>query len=143
MYKGLLHFHSYWAYLALAALVIATVYSIYSLVNKKPFTKQSKTITMLGLMFTHIQMVLGFILYFVSPFGVKNFSGDAMKDSSARLLMLEHPLMMIIGITLITIGYSQAKRAKEDHTKFKKISIFYTLGIILIFARIPWTNWLG
>ena len=143
MYKGLLHFHSYWAYLALAALVIATVYSIYSLVNKKQFTKQSKTITMLGLMFTHIQMVLGFILYFVSPFGVKNFSGDAMKDSTARLLMLEHPLMMIIGITLITIGYSQAKRAKEDQTKFKKISIFYTLGIILIFARIPWTNWLG
>ena len=27
--------------------------------------------------------------------------------------------------------------------KFKKIGIFYTLGLLLILSRIPWTNWLA
>lgn len=143
MYTGFKHFHSFWAYLALALLIFAIGYSIYGFVTKKPFTKQSKMIVMAALMVTHIQMLLGFVLYFISPFGVKNFSGEAMKDSTARLLMLEHPLMMMIGIVLITVGYSQAKRITVDNIKFKKISIFYTLGIVLIFARIPWTQWLN
>lgn len=143
MYTGFKHFHSFWAYLALALLIFAIGYSIYGFVTKKPFTKQSKMIVMTALMVTHIQMLLGFVLYFISPFGVKNFSGEAMKDSTARLLMLEHPLMMMIGIVLITVGYSQAKRITVDNIKFKKISIFYTLGIVLIFARIPWTQWLN
>lgn len=143
MYTGFKHFHSFWAYLVITILVFAIGYSIYSLITKKPFTKKSKMIVMAALMVTHVQMLFGFVLYFISPFGVKNFSGDAMKDSTARLLMLEHPLMMMIGIVLITIGYSQAKRIKGDNIKFRKISVFYTLGIILIFARIPWTQWLG
>lgn len=143
MYTGFKHFHSFWGYLALALLIFAIGYSIYGFVTKKPFTKQSKMIVMAALMVTHIQMLLGFVLYFISPFGVKNFSGEAMKDSTARLLMLEHPLMMMIGIVLITVGYSQAKRITVDNIKFKKISIFYTLGIVLIFARIPWTQWLN
>lgn len=143
MYTGFRHFHSFWAYLVIALLVFAIGYSIYSLINKKPFTKQSKMIVMTGLMVTHIQMLFGFVLYIISPFGMKNFSGDAMKDSTARLLMLEHPLMMMIGIALITVGYSQAKRINDDKVKFKKISIFYSIGIVLIFARIPWTQWLA
>lgn len=143
MYTGFKHFHSFWAYLALALLIFAIGYSIYHWINKKPFTKQSKMIVMTALMVTHIQMLFGFVLYFISPLGVKNFSGEAMKDSTARLLMLEHPLMMMIGIVLITVGYSQAKRINVDNIKFKKISIFYTLGIVLIFARIPWTQWLS
>lgn len=143
MYTGFRHFHSFWAYLVMALLIFAIGYSIYSLITKKPFTKQSKMIVMMALMVTHIQMLFGFVLYFISPLGIKNFSGDAMKDSTARLLMLEHSLMMMIGIVLITVGYSQAKRINVDNIKFKKISIFYTLGIVLIFARIPWTQWLS
>lgn len=42
-----------------------------------------------------------------------------MKNAVSRLYGLEHPLMMLIAIALITIGYSKAKRAIEDRLKFK------------------------
>lgn len=141
MYQGIKHLHSYTAYLVLVFLLIAIAYALYAWSSKKPFTKTSKLITLLGLIGAHLQLVFGLIIYFISPVGVSNFSGDNMGDSIARLYFLEHPLMMLIGIILITIGYSRAKRMTLDASKFKTIFIFYLLGLILILARIPWHAW--
>ena len=142
MYIGLKHLHSYFAYLALAMLIFAIVYAIYSRLNSKPFTKGSKTIAMLGLIGTHSQVTFGLILYFLSPLGRSNFSSETMKNSATRLYILEHPIMMILAAVFITIGYSKAKRKDESKTKFNKIILFYTLGLVLILSRIPWNVWM-
>jgi len=65
-----------------------------------------------------------------------------MKDSTSRLYILEHPLMMLIGIILITIGYMVAKRKSDAIRKQKAILIYYTLGFVFILSRIPWSTWL-
>lgn len=142
MYTGLLHAHSGLAYLLLAALIFAIVYNLIGFMGNKPFTEGNRKIAMIGLIATHIQVVIGLILYFVSPNGISNFSGGNMKDSAARLLMLEHPLMMVIAAVLVTVGYSQAKRLTDSSARYKKILIFFTLGLILILSRLPWNNWL-
>lgn len=59
-----------------------------------------------------------------------------------RLLALEHPLVNLLAITAITIGWSRHKRA-ADESKFKAISIFYSAGLILLLSRIPWSLWLA
>ncbi|GLR16821.1 cytochrome B [Portibacter lacus] len=141
MYQGIKHLHSYTAYLALLFLLIAVGYTLYGWLGKKEFSKTSKMIGLLGLIGAHLQLVFGLIIYFVSPVGFSNISGDAMGDKISRLYFLEHPLMMIIAIVLITIGYSRAKRMTVDASKFKSIFIFYFLGLILILARIPWHAW--
>lgn len=141
MYIGFKHIHSFTAYLTLAFLIIAVVYVFYSLLTAKPFTKQSKIITLLGLIGMHTQLLFGVVLYFISPLGKANFSGEAMKNSISRLYILEHPMMMIIAAVLITYGYSKAKRLKEDKAKFSKIAVFYTLGLIAVLSRIPWSTW--
>jgi len=46
--------------------------------------------------------------------------------------------MMIIAIALITIGFSLSKRAQESITKFKRVAVFYLLGLIIILSSIPW-----
>ena len=142
MYTGLMHAHSGLAYLLLAALIFAIVYNLIGFMGNKPFTEGNRKIAMIGLIATHIQVVIGLVLYFVSPNGLGNFSGGNMKDGAARLLMLEHPLTMIIAAVLITIGYSKAKRLTDSNARYKKILIFFTLGLILILSRIPWSNWL-
>ena len=38
---------------------------------------------------------------------------------------------------------SKHKKEESSNGKFKKIGIFYTLGLLLILSRIPWTNWLA
>ena len=142
MYTGLKHLHAFSAYLTLAFLITAVIYAVYFLLSGKSFTKWGNTIRLLALIGTHIQVLLGIILYFVSPLGLSNFSGENMKNGVYRLYMLEHPLTMLIAVVLITFGYMKSKRATDDKGKLKSMAIFYGLGLILILLRIPWQSWI-
>lgn len=140
MYTFIQKFHSGWAYVAILLLVIVVINALLGVLGKKTFTAKDRKIALFGLIATHIQLLVGLILYFVSPLG-KAALGQ-MKDANLRLTSLEHPLLNIIAIVLITMGWSMHKKAGEDQ-KFKKILIFYGLGLLLILARIPWSSWLS
>ncbi|WP_430614401.1 hypothetical protein [Flavobacterium sp. JP2137] len=139
MYNILKQAHSGIAYLALILLAVAAISAIIGLTSKRTFKESDRKIALFALIFTHIQLVVGLVLYFVSPRVVS--MGEAMGNSMTRLYALEHPLINIIGIVLITIGWSKHKRAVESDKKFKFFAIFYTLGLILILSRIPWGVW--
>ncbi|MEL7834068.1 cytochrome B [Fodinibius sp. Rm-B-1B1-1] len=143
MYTGFQHLHSGIAYLVLLILVGVVIYAAMNFINNKPFTEKSRKISLIGLIAAHTQLLIGLVLYVISPVGLSNFSGEAMGDAMSRLYMLEHPLTMIIGIVLITIGYSKAKSGDDDAARHKKIFIFYGLGLFLILLRIPWSVWPG
>lgn len=65
-----------------------------------------------------------------------------MKNSVLRLNAVEHPMMMIIAVILITVGYSKQKKKLVSNGKFKTIVIFYILALIVILGRLPWAQWL-
>lgn len=132
-------FHSGWAYLALLLLVFTVVNSFVGMSSKKEFTAKDRKIALFGLIATHIQLLVGLILYFVSPLGSASFG--QMKDAALRLTSLEHPLTNIIAIVLITIGWSKHKKVETNTAKFKSIAVFYGLGLLLILIRIPWKMW--
>jgi predicted acyltransferase len=66
------------------------------------------------------------------------FSEAWMKNASQRFYGMEHLLLMLLAIVLITIGSAKAKRASTDEKKFKTTYLFFTLGLVLILAGIPW-----
>ena len=91
-----------------------------------------------------MQLLVGLILYFISSKGYELLSGGgAMSDPVARLTALEHPVINILAIVLITIGYSRAKKLESSIAKFRSIYMLYAVGLVLILSRIPWGNWLG
>ncbi len=139
MYVFIQKFHSGWAYLALLLLVIAVVNAFIGLASKKEFTAKDRKIAIFGLIGTHTQLLIGLILYFVSPLGFSSLG--QMSDKMLRLTSLEHPLINLIAITLITIGWSKHKKLTTSASKFKTFSIFYGLGLLLILSRIPWSLW--
>jgi hypothetical protein len=139
MYEFIQKFHSGWAYLALFLLVIAVVNSFIGMASKKEFTAKDRKIAIFGLIGTHTQLLIGLILYFVSPLGLASLG--QMSDKALRLTSLEHPLINLIAITLITIGWSKHKKLTTSESKFKTFSIFYGLGLLLILSRIPWSMW--
>jgi NADH:ubiquinone oxidoreductase subunit 2 (subunit N) len=139
MYHFIQKFHSGWAYLALLLLVVAVVNSVIGMTSKKEFTAKDRKIALFGLIATHIQLVVGLILYFVSPLGLASFG--QMAESDIRIPSMEHPMVNIIAIVLITIGWSKHKKATTNEAKFKSIAIFYGLGLLLILSRIPWKLW--
>jgi hypothetical protein len=139
MYEFIQKFHSGWAYIALLLLVVAVVNAFIGMFSKKEFTAKDRKIAIFGLIGTHTQLLIGLILYFVSPLGFASLG--QMSDKALRLTSLEHPLINIIAITLITIGWTKHKKLTTSESKFKTFSIFYGLGLLLILSRIPWSMW--
>lgn len=139
MQTGFQHLHSYFAYLVLALLVISVIVALLNVAGNKPFGGLSK-ISKFAMIATHTQFLVGIILYVLEGRYVD--MGEKMGISAERLLALEHPLMMLVGIVLITVGNAKAKRAQTDAQKNKSILVFFGLGLICILARIPWANWL-
>ena len=135
--------HSYWAYLVLIVLIFAVINAIIGLTQKKEFTHKDFRLGLFTLITTHIQLLIGLGWYFASPWfkALTSNGGEVMKDSGARLLAVEHPIMMILAIVLITMGWSKHKNEVKSESKFKKFAIFYGLALIIILSRIPWSNW--
>jgi len=142
MLKFILEAHSGWAFVVLLILLIAVINALIGFSAKNPFTPKDRRISLFALIAVHLQFVFGLVLYFISPNGLDKIKAVGMGGMSAfdRLLALEHPLVNLIAIVLITIGWSKHKRA-ADASKFKSIAIFYSLGLLLLLSRIPWQNW--
>ena len=136
--------HSYWAYLVLLVLIIATFNAIIKFFGKKEFQAKDFRISLFTLIVSHIQLLIGLLLYFVSP-RLSLFSelgmGEIMKNSLNRLYLVEHPLINILAVILITIGYSKHKKKLTSTPKFKVLAIFYTIALVLFLSRIPWDAW--
>ena len=136
--------HSYWAYLVLAILIFAVINAILGLSKKKQFTDKDIRIGLFALIVSHMQLLIGLAWYFMSPWfsALTEDAGAVMKEKSLRLLAVEHPVMMILAIVFITIGWSKHKKKTTDSAKFKTFVIFYGIGLLLMLSKIPWNNWL-
>lgn len=144
MYNTVKIIHSYWAYLVLLVLIIASINAIMKTLRGKEYEAKDFRISLFTLIISHIQLLLGLLLYFVSP-RLELFAeigmGGVMKDAIHRLYLVEHPLINIIAVALITIGYSKHKKKLTSKFKLKTIAIFYTIALVLFLSRIPWAVW--
>ena len=144
MYAILKTVHSYWAFLVIILLIGIVINSLIGRFSGKLFSSKDLQISLLGLIFSHIQLLIGFILYFVSPWfdQFSQLGMGIMKNAESRLYLIEHPLINILAIILITMGWSMHKRQSDSSKKFLRIALFYGLGLLFLLTRIPWNSWL-
>lgn len=144
MYNILKTVHSYWAFFVLTILFIAILNSLIRIISKKSFNSTDLRISLFGLIFSHIQLLIGLILYFISPWFDQwsSLGMGIMKNNESRLYLVEHPITNILAIFFITIGWSLHKKQSKSSKKFLRISLFYGFGYILLLSRIPWSKWL-
>ena len=138
--------HSGWAYITLLVLIFAVVNAIIGLTSKKEFKDKDLRISLFTLIVAHLQLIIGFIAYFMSAqfaYVLDNGMGAAMKMPEIRLFVVEHPLMMILAIAALTVGFSKHKKQSTDNGKFKTIAVYYGIALIFVLSRIPWSQWLS
>ncbi len=136
--------HSYLAYIVLALLFLAVANALTGLLKNRIFNlEKDYRLSLFTLILSHLQLLVGLLLYFISASGFNAIKtlGMGGLNSAARLLAVEHPFVNILAVVLITIGWSRHKKFMEGKKKFKSITIFYGLGLILILSRIPWDQW--
>lgn len=134
MYSGLVHAHSGLRWLALVLLLAAAFVAFRRWQGRDEFTEGNRKLYLYTFIVIHIQLTLGLILYFISP--KVNFSD--LGNKVYRFYTVEHSVGMLIAITLITLGYIRAKRAAGPINKHRTVFIFYTIGLLIILASIPW-----
>ena len=145
MYEAILTVHSYWAYLVVLVVTLATFNGLIGFFTKRDYAPKDFRISLFGLIVTHIQLLIGIVIFFVSPTVVWFSEGigmsEIMKDPLLRLYNVEHPMMMILMVVFVTMGYSKHKKKLTSTPKFKMLAIFYTIAWVLMLSRIPWANW--
>lgn len=141
MVSILRHVHSVNRWIVLVLLLAAIIGAISKMSSNKDYTEGDRKTALFTLIATHIQFLLGLVLLFISDRNL--FEGEWIKDPVRRFFGMEHAAMMIIGVIIITAGYSIAKRKTESKAKFKNIAIFYGIGLLIILSRIPWPGMHG
>ncbi len=136
MYVPLIHTHSGLRWVALILLIAAIIEAIIK--NRKPSAtgKHQLVFHLPAMIVIHLQLVIGLVLYFISPKVI--FQASSMKDSVLRFFLVEHIALMLIAIALITIGYVRSKKRLGTEAMYKPILVYYLIGLILIIISIPW-----
>ena len=136
MYQIIKSAHSGLRWIVLILLIVAIVGAWQQWKKKSHYEPKEQKLALFTLIVSHLQLLLGFVLYFISPKVM--FSAETMGNSVLRFFTVEHTLGMIAAIVLITIGYSRAKRMAPTANGFKSLAIFYGIGLLLILISIPW-----
>jgi hypothetical protein len=126
----LLRAHSGLRYVVLG-LLIAAIITAYS--NWQQSKQGDSKVYLFALIATHTQLLIGLILYFMSP--KVNF--DLISEKVFRFYSIEHVFMMIIAIVLITLGRVRSKKL-SGADKHRTVLFFYAMALIIILAAIPW-----
>lgn len=126
--------HSVVRYFILVFLMIVIVRSLMGWQQKSPYSALDDKFSLWLFMFTHTQLLIGLIVYFVSPAVI--FSAASMKDTVARYWLVEHVTMMAIAIVLITMARITAKKMADAVAKHKRLFIFNTIALVIILIAI-------
>jgi cytochrome b561 len=128
--------HSGFRWIVLIMLMTIVVNSLIKWIKKSDFKKGDEKLTTFSAMAVHIQLLLGIILYFISPKVI--FSAETMKNDILRFFTVEHSGMMLLAIIIITIGSISVKKATNSPVKFKRAFLYFGTGLLIILLMIPW-----
>lgn len=129
---GLLHTHSLLRYFVLIMLLIVIAKSFIGWRSNKAYTGLDNKLGLYLVIFTHLQFIVGLILYFISD--TVQFNSETMKNPGLRYWAVEHITGMLAAIVLITVARSTSKKLAPDHARHKRLFIFNTLALIIIAA---------
>jgi len=133
-YQFFRHLHSGFRYIVFILLLLAIIQSLLGWINRKPYTETNRKINLFTLISAHTQLLIGIVLYFLSPY--VQFNSDTMKNDTTRYYTVEHWIMMLIAIILITVGYSRSKKIIMPESKHRTVAIFDLVALFVIIGAI-------
>jgi hypothetical protein len=134
--------HSILRWIILLMLLVSILKSYSGWQQKKKFSDGDRKTWLFTLIFSHLTLLLGLYQVFLGRFGIFSTTLpegiSVMKDKFYRFYWVEHPVMMILAIILITMAYGSAKKPIADEAKYKRAFWLFFIALIFILASIPW-----
>lgn len=139
MYPEVLALHSMFRWLVVASLLFAIYRSYKGWFCNKPFSKFDNSVRKWTAIIAQIQLVIGITLYSISPlvhYFLHHFK-KAIPVREIRFFGMEHAVVMISAIIVITIGSVKANRKPTAKEKFKTMAIWFSIGMLMILSSMP------
>ena len=113
--------------------------SARGLLYRQDYTPNHNMAATLFIASVHLQVVLGLLLYIARDWA-SSFSNmaETMGNGSLRFWAVEHLVGMLLAAVLIQVGRTKSKKATDTAKKHKTALIFFSIGLLIILAMIPW-----
>jgi hypothetical protein len=129
MVTGMLHLHSVLRWIILLLLLV----SLFQAFTKKQALKQTSLWLLIA---AHTIFVIGLYQLVAGRYGITKGLPEGvelMKNKFYRFYWIEHPLMMFIAISLITVARNKVKKAN-----YQTAGWLLLVALLLILAAVPW-----
>jgi phosphoglycerol transferase MdoB-like AlkP superfamily enzyme len=129
METGMLHLHNVLRWVILLLLLV----TLYQAFTKKESIRSSSLWLMIA---AHTMLLIGLYQFIAGRYGITKGLPEGvelMKDSFYRFYWVEHPLLMVVAITLITLA-----RGKAKVLNYKNTGWLLLIALIFILVAIPW-----
>ncbi len=140
MYPFVLALHSWTRYAVVASLLYTTVRSLYGWRARTRYTHTDNTTRQFTVAAVHIQVVIGFVVYFCSPL-LDYFRSDikaGLDIPDLRFFGVLHLACMLVASVVLTIGGAKARRASGDTQRFRTVALYFLAAAIIILLAVPW-----
>jgi hypothetical protein len=141
MYDVFLFAHSWFRWMVLIAGLRLFYVALKGWIQNKSWDSSDSEALSLFNEVLLFQIVMGICLYgFLSPLPKIGWSDMefARRDPILRFWTIEHPVGMIIALSVFQIGRMLAIKKFKIQQRFKVITITLTLSLVIILATIPW-----
>ena len=138
MYLTILTLHSFFRWVVLIGILTGLFRAYRGWLGQRAFIPLDNTIRHTTATLAHVQLILGYGLYLVSPLIASFHFHDAEHDPGALFFGFQHVALMTLAITVLTIGSALAKRQATDQEKFRTMAVWFTLALLIILVAIPW-----
>ena len=126
------------ACMAAAGLGLGVFRAYRGWLGARPFTPFDNAVRHTAATVAHVQLVLGYALYFLSPLVASFHVRGAAPGPTALFFGLQHVAAMTTAIVVLTIGSALVKRQTTDPAKFRTMARWFTAALLLVLIAIPW-----
>jgi hypothetical protein len=139
MYETILILHSWIRWIALIAIVGATLAAVRGKVEGTGSLADRWGLAAVSAL--DLQMLLGLILYLAVSPNMKEILahfGEAMKNPQLRFWAVEHITAMFVALILVHVGRVLARKAKTPAAKRTRLLVCFGIATVAVFLGTPW-----
>lgn len=132
--------HNIVRWLVLLAGVWAVVRGWSGLLVRREWKKADRLAGVLFSSALDLQLLLGVILYIISPLIDVAFQdfGAAMGAAGLRFFAVEHVAFALLAAVTAHLGSLSTKKAPTTRTRFARAALLFSLALVLILLAVPW-----
>lgn len=129
METGLLHLHSILRWIILLLLLVCLIQAM----SKSAAVKKTSLWLLIS---AHLMLIIGVYQVFFGRYGINKglpAGIELMKDKFFRFFWIEHPILMLLAIILMTVA-----RGKAKNLNYKSVTVLLIIALLAILVAVPW-----